>query len=790
MAGSDVIFLLIRILLVSAVPAVAGLAGIDLGSLVPGLSAVAAVFELVLVTCTPTHGHGKAKKSFRPARIFPLQIGALYALQLWWLCLHAMSTPAGQLTRVEHDEAISRPAIDQDTHSPVGRPDAGSAHGFLDQTLQPAPAPRFVPPVLQLVPSDPPAAAESMSLHELPPATAEVGASAGAFELDAPIESLRWEPKTMSVVLPCAEERDLALNTVKSVFNSLPPEKLHEIVVVDDGSNPPLSATHLTPAVQQQYKVKLLRHEETIGLIGAKKTGGDAATGDIVVFFDCHVGPQPDWYKDFFQLIGENYRRMVVPQITALDINTWTQIGAGGGMAKCYVTWDGDFKWGGEDDMYMAMISGGLLAVSRRWWKETGGYDEQMFGWGGENIDQAIRVWVCGGEIVMAPHAQVAHMWRTGDSKTNARYKHVGDTTHNRGRAMYAWYGDFTKKLDHFPQFAERKRREGDGWVGDMGTFQKVKDRLQGCRPFSWYLKRFKGIYEDAGIIPKEIFMIKEESSGKCLLFQGHAGTSGSGREGVVLQTCDPDNHRFFWHAGNKDQRRHACCSGLRAWNAEQCLEGGQPGGVKAVTGICDITGRNPNQHWQLHSDGQLKRSANCLGPGDGPDTLKEASCASFQNRGGGAGKFRKVSQQEPLEMQLYKKGQQEHPELFRKLDEELKSRAAESEIPALCRKNRAACVVAHFADGKGRCLDNEGQLTDEQDICAAMTLEGTAFKQVETGNCLDTWSDEDAETWGFYGCHNGPNQRFATQADGKVCVNTYTAGPQCFDTRQWTPPR
>ena len=90
-----------------------------------------------------------------------------------------------------------------------------------------------------------------------------------------------------------------------------------------------------------------MRHENTIGLIGAKKTGGDGATGDLVVFFDCHVAPQKDWYKDFLNLIGENYRRMVIPDITALDIDTWTQVGAGGGMSKCYLTWDGDFKWGG-----------------------------------------------------------------------------------------------------------------------------------------------------------------------------------------------------------------------------------------------------------------------------------------------------------------------------------------------------------------------------------------------------------------------------------------------------------
>lgn len=37
------------------------------------------------------------------------------------------------------------------------------------------------------------------------------------------------------------------------------------------------------------------RHNKTLGLIAAKKTGGNAALGDVVVFFDCHVKPRDGW---------------------------------------------------------------------------------------------------------------------------------------------------------------------------------------------------------------------------------------------------------------------------------------------------------------------------------------------------------------------------------------------------------------------------------------------------------------------------------------------------------------
>jgi len=586
------------------------------------------------------------------------------------------------------------------------------------------------------------------------------------------------------VVLPCAEEREFAIKTVQAVFKETPPEVLHEIVVVDDGSNPPLSKTHLPPDVQMKYKVKIQRHESTVGLIGAKKTGGDAATGDIVVFFDCHVGPQPGWHEDFLRLIGENYRRMVVPQITSLNIDDWTQIGGGGGMSKCYVTWDGDFKWGGTDDMYMGMLSGGLAGMSRRWWKESGGYDSQMLGWGGENIDQGVRMWVCGGEIVAAPNSQVAHMWRI-DGRTSARYKHVGDTMRNRARAIYAWTGEFgEEKLKDFPNFANRKASEGEHWYGDMSTFQKVKDSLQGCRPFAWYLRRFKVVYEDAGIIPKEIFMIREETSGWCLLFQGQAGTSGAGKEGVVLAPCEPGNHRFYWHLGNRSPKTGRCCSGLRAWNTEQCLEGGQGKG-KAITGICEIGGHNGGQFWKLHQDGKLSRGDRCLGPGDQKNTLKESPCFAFRSQGGGPPKFTKIEAHKPIETVLYEKAQREHPEIFAKLNAAAK--AANGNGPRRCQDAGVKCVTLVYADGGNRCLDDEGQLTDEVDTCTIAYITARTIRRAEDNQCLDTKSDQDATSYVWYGCHGGGNQNFDEKGAGRYCAaERIPGGEQCFQTAPW----
>lgn len=794
-----------RLVFLSACPLVAWLAGSELDIFVVALSALACVFEVALFGCG---GGKKAKNSIRPARFFPLQLCLLYCIQLWLFLLHQSiggqvsdhrAVPADAVAQapLEHPASVKKvaeaaplsPSEHHEARNPVMAEIVAEVPVVTDDSVVPAKRghPDWMPAEVTSI--------KTAATAAVPAVPASRGGSSGSsnavasdssghlegFDLDAPIESLRWNPKTISVVLPCAEERDFALKTVKSFWDNTPAGVLHEIVVVDDGSNPPLSQTHLKPDVQDKYKVKICRHEQTVGLIGAKKTGGDAASGDIVAFFDCHVAPQPGWHEDFLRLIGENYRRMVVPQITNLDIHTWKQIGdGGGGMSKCYVTWDGDFKWGGPDDMYMGMLSGGLAGMSKRWWDESGGFDSEMMGWGGENIDQGVRMWVCGGEIVAAPNAQVAHMWRVGTRETSARYKHVGDTMKNRARAINAWFGDFSQKLDDFPTFKSRKDQGGENWFGDMSNFQKVKDRLGGCRPFAWYLRRFKSIYEDGGIIPPDIFMIREEKTGKCLQFQGHAGTSGAGKESVALRSCNPENPRNFWHLGNVNRRSGGCCSGLRAWNTEQCFQGTEGRGSKATTGICEVNGRNDLQHWSLTEDGQLRKRDRCLGPGDKEDSLKEAPCISFRSSGGA--RFTKQGTRMPIETELYQKAQREHPEVFKKLNEELAGvDSKNAKGPVTCQNNPGTCLTFTYADGSKRCLDDEGQLTGDKNVCAVLRLVGKSVQRAENGQCLDSASDDNAESWVFYGCHGFANQQFS-QEGSKVCsVGTPKA---CFETQ------
>lgn len=428
---------------------------------------------------------------------------------------------------------------------------------------------------------------------------------------------------SMSVVLPCAFEGVFARKTVESIWNYTEPQALKEIIVVDDGSDPPIETvfdeSFFGPG--RASPLRILRHNRTLGLIAAKKTGGDAALGDIITFLDCHVKPRMGWERALQRQMWRagDHRTVVVPVITTLDPDTWEETVDHDGEKNpsvCFLMWNADFTWTGAVGNDVPLMSGGLLALTQQWWQETGGYDPKMVAWGGENIDQTLRTWLCGGRIELARDSFVAHMWRDG-SKAGTELKYpmpTEDVMRNKARAVNGWLGPFVDKTLAFPEYENFV--SGAQSLGDMSVYQNVRERLP-CRPFSDYISRFSYLYEDAGLIPHKIFQLREAQTGLCL-----ERVPGEYRKshGTVLAPCaegGESSELQLWHKANRDQAKNGtCCSGIMNWNFLHCLEAPGDGG-KVTTAECDLMGKAQNMHFQLADDGQLEwqKGESCVSP-------------------------------------------------------------------------------------------------------------------------------------------------------------------------------
>eukprot|EP00434_Breviolum_minutum_P034533 symbB.v1.2.030569.t1/scaffold3462.1/size56284/1 len=157
---------------------------------------------------------------------------------------------------------------------------------------------------------------------------------------DTPIE-------TISIVITAHNEHQYIERTIDSILETTPPEILMEIIVIDDGSNPPLELKY--------EKLHMLRHDERRGLVKSKMEGGNAAKADMIMFLDAHVKPTNGdlakrllctslgerfvrhvkdgiflvcWYKGLLRHLNINYKRVVVPLIPILNgaLHSQTQV--------------------------------------------------------------------------------------------------------------------------------------------------------------------------------------------------------------------------------------------------------------------------------------------------------------------------------------------------------------------------------------------------------------------------------------------------------------------------------
>eukprot|EP01067_Filipodium_phascolosomae_P007243 Filipodium_phascolosomae@DN5747_c0_g1_i1.p1 len=194
------------------------------------------------------------------------------------------------------------------------------------------------------------------------------------------------------------------------------------------------------------------------------------------MFLDAHVKPDWGWLPPIMTHLNANYKRAVVPIIPTLDGETWMENKAQAG-AKMMFSWDLSFQWFEDFNDLVPCMSGGLYAITKRWWIESGQYDAEMQEWGGENVEQSVRMWLCGGEILVARNSYVSHLFRP-----KFPYSISGDKTlRNKVMAVEAWFGNYTKYFYQSKPNAKRFTEEVQAMARARAA--EISDRLN-CKPF------------------------------------------------------------------------------------------------------------------------------------------------------------------------------------------------------------------------------------------------------------------------------------------------------------------
>ena len=263
----------------------------------------------------------------------------------------------------------------------------------------------------------------------------------------------------LSVVVPCYQARaELAL-TLAALERQSYPRSLFEVVVVDDGSAPPLSA----PASPLDVRV-VRQRRRGFGLARARNRGVRAARHDIVVFLDGDVlaeagllAAHARWHHAVADAVTLGFCAYVSADgVDAAAIRTRR-----GSLADLFAERPHDPPWTerhmartadltvGRDDLFRAVV-GNNFGVRRAFFEEVGGFDGSFDRYGAEDTEFGFRAQTRGGLLVPERGAMGWHQGRFAPNRGGAKR---GDVAAQRAMAA---------GLIAHPDF--RSVRRGGGW--------------------------------------------------------------------------------------------------------------------------------------------------------------------------------------------------------------------------------------------------------------------------------------------------------------------------------------
>ena len=224
--------------------------------------------------------------------------------------------------------------------------------------------------------------------------------------VDAPAAEEFLPSLPVSVVMPCYQTPPPTLaRTLATLEGQSYPRHLFEVVVVDDGSDPPLRAP------SSPLEVKVVRQERRgFGVARARNTGAEAAAHDILLFLDSDMLVEADWmaaHARWHHVVSDALTAGFRAHVAADDLSPDAIRNRRGTLQALLAGRPMDSpRMAGHlirtanltaraDDLFR-VIEGADFGIGKPFYRAIGGSDESFQRWGMEDIELAYRAFAHG----------------------------------------------------------------------------------------------------------------------------------------------------------------------------------------------------------------------------------------------------------------------------------------------------------------------------------------------------------------------------------------------------------
>lgn len=208
---------------------------------------------------------------------------------------------------------------------------------------------------------------------------------------------------SVSAVIVSHNEGARLRRTIDAMMGTLPRDA--EVVVVDDASTDG-SADYLHAGYG---RVTVIHTTERLGVARARNQGASVAKGRALVFSDAHVEVDFGWLGPLLETLAKRGVGAVGPAIAVLGNPAAKGYGYTLTDASMNTRWLG---WPGAAPSAVPMLCGCFFAIRPRLFRSVGGFDPGFEGWGAEDTELSMRLWLLGYECRVVPSVHVSHLFR------------------------------------------------------------------------------------------------------------------------------------------------------------------------------------------------------------------------------------------------------------------------------------------------------------------------------------------------------------------------------------------